>query len=297
MNLRHVWILPLLCLIACQPTGTGPKSTASPPIEGCPERLRFAVTDIPGAERLEKEFGTFQTALGDVLGIPIELFPVSSHVAATPALMFDRVDLALAGPSEYVLMNAKADAIPLVGITRPGYYTVILTSAESNIDSLEALRGKTLGIREEGSTAGHLGALQLLMETGLQPITDFEIEIIGDDSGLLELKAGRLDAWADASTRYLRVLEENQLSEADFSAIAQGEQLPNDIVVANPSLDEACIEGVRSRLIENEKNLMGAILASPANSKYQESKLVPARDEDYDMIREGYKAIGEEDYL
>ncbi len=296
MKLNRLLVLPLLALLACTPTGP---SSAPPvqPIESCPETLRFAVTDIPGAERLEKEFGPFKTALGDVLGISVELFPVSSHVAATPALMFDRVDLALAGPSEYVLMNAKAKAIPLVGITRPGYYTVILVAAGSNIKRLEALKGKSIGIREEGSTAGHLGALQLFEQIGFNRQKDFDMVIIGDDSGLLSLKEGKLDAWADASTRYLRVLEENQLSESDFSVIAQGEQLPNDLVVANPSLDAQCLDMVRSRIVDNEVKLMQAILASPANNKYRDSKMVPAQDKDYDMIREGYKAIGEEDFL
>ena len=296
MKLHRFLVFPLLALLACTPTGPGSAPTVQP-IESCPEKLRFAVTDIPGAERLEKEFGPFQTALGEVLGTSVELFPVSSHVAATPALMFDRVDLALAGPSEYVLMHAKAKAIPLVGITRPGYHTVILVAADSKIERLEALKGKSIGIREEGSTAGHLGALQLLQGIGFEREKDFEMVIIGDDSGLLSLKAGKLDAWADASTRYQRVLEENQLSESDFSVIAQGNQLPNDVVVANPSLDAQCLEGVRSRIVENEVKLMQAILVAPANKKYQNSKMVPAKDEDYDMIREGYKAIGEEDFL
>ncbi|MGK7925129.1 MAG: PhnD/SsuA/transferrin family substrate-binding protein, partial [Spirulina sp.] len=202
-----------------------------------------------------------------------------------------------AGPSEYVLLTAKANAIPLVGITRPGYYTVILGVADTNMKSVEDLKGKTIGIREEGSTAGHLGVLRLLKDAGFELNQDFNTKIIGDDSGLIELKEGRLDAWADASTRYQRVLEENNLSESEFAIIARGEQLPNDILVANPSLDAECIEEMRSRTVENEGKIMEAILVSPANKKYAESQMVPAKDEDYDLIREGYKAIGEEDYL
>ncbi len=211
--------------------------------------------------------------------------------------MFDRIDVALAGPSEYVLMNAKADAVPLVGITRPGYYTVILGVAGTEMTSVDDLKGKTIGIREEGSTAGHLGVLRLLKDAGLELNTDFQTKIIGDDSGLLELKEGRIDAWADASTRYQRILEEQNLSESDFAIIATGEQLPNDILVANPSLADDCLEEMRSRIVENEQQLMEAILVSPANKKYSESELVPAKDEDYDLIREGYKAIGQEDFL
>ncbi|WP_323226887.1 phosphate/phosphite/phosphonate ABC transporter substrate-binding protein [Spirulina sp. 06S082] len=297
MKIQNLLIFPLLLVIACSTAKTDSNSTSSEPIASCPEKLRFAVTDIPGEERLKDEFGAFQTALGEVLGIPIELFPVSNFVAATPALMFDRVDIVLAGPSEYVLMHSKANAIPFVGITRPGYHTVILGVAGTPIKSVEDLKGKTIGIREEGSTAGHLGVLRLLKEAGFEINKDFNTKIIGDDSGLIELKEGKLDVWADASTRYQRIIGEQNLSESDFSIIAKGEQLPNDILVANPSLGPECIEEMRSRVVENERKLMDAILVSPANKKYTESKMVPAKDEDYDLIREGYKAIGEKDYL
>ncbi|MGK7924910.1 MAG: PhnD/SsuA/transferrin family substrate-binding protein, partial [Spirulina sp.] len=196
MNIKNLLLLPLLLVMACSSTGRESSSTPVEAIPSCPEQLRFAVTDIPGEERLKDEFGAFQTALGEVLGIPIKLFPVSTHVAAAPALMFDRIDLALAGPSEYVLMNAKANASPLVGITRPGYHTVILGVADTDMKRVEDLKGKTIGIREEGSTAGHLGVLRLLKDAGFELNQDFNTKIIGDDSGLLELKEGRLDAWA-----------------------------------------------------------------------------------------------------
>ena len=188
-------------------------------------------------------------------------------------------------------MHARADAIPLVGITRPGYHTVIIGVAGTDMKTVEDLKGKTIGIREEGSTAGHLGVLRLLKEAGFELNQDFNTKIIGDDSGLIELKEGRLDAWADASTRYQRVLKEENLTESEFAIIAKGEQLPN------ASLDSECIEVMRSRIVENEREIMEAILVSPANEKYAESQIVPAKDEDYDLIREGYQAIGEEDYL
>jgi hypothetical protein len=43
--------------------------------------------------------------------------------------------------------------------------------------------------------------------------------------------------------------------------------------------------------------LIDAIVVSPANQKYSKSEIVAAQDEDYDLIREGYRAIGQEDLL
>ncbi|MEM9542050.1 MAG: PhnD/SsuA/transferrin family substrate-binding protein [Cyanobacteria bacterium P01_E01_bin.42] len=300
MKLKNLLVLSVLVLIACTPTernssGNSSGSSSLEPIASCPEELRFTVTDVEGEERLQAEFGSFQTALEDVLGVPVTLVPLDrSYVSAAPALMFDLVDLAFAGPSEYVLMNSKAKAIPLVGITRSEYHTVILANAESDIDSLDKLEGKTLGIRKAGSTASHLGALEMLAEAGLKPADHFKVEIVGSDRGLRDLKEGKLDAWAEGNPNYVRALEKYNLSESDFTLVRQGKPLPNDLLVANPILETECIEAMRSRIVENERNLMDAILAAPANKKFAESQIVPAKDEDYDMIREGYKAIGQE---
>lgn len=296
---HSAWAIALMLLTACTSSSIPSKQDEpeNSAIAACPTTLNFAVTDIPGEERLKEEFSTFQKTLSELLGLNIQLFPVSNHVAATPALMFNQVDLALAGPSEYVLMNAQADAIPVVGITRPGYHTVLLVKAGSNIKSIADMKGKTLGIREEGSTAGHLGVLRILTEAGLDPKTDVELVVIGDDSGLIELLDDKLDIWADASTRYQRVLRENQLQESAFEIPVQGQQLPNDIIVANPSLTPNCIEAIQVRIVENERTIMNAILAAPANKKYTASEMVMARDEDYEIIREGYQIIGADDYL
>ncbi|MDB9518666.1 PhnD/SsuA/transferrin family substrate-binding protein [Roseofilum reptotaenium CS-1145] len=297
MKLQRLLVLPLLFLISCGSQEIESTNSNREAIAACPERLTLAVTDIFGEEELKKDFGEFQTVLGEALGISIDLFPMNDRVTAVPALLFERIDLALAGPSEYVLLKANADAIPLVGITRPDYYTVIATNANSGIENLQQLKGKTVGIREEGSTASHLGALKMLADMGLKPNQDFNVEIIGSDRGLVVLKEGKLDAWSDGNHHYQRALEKYNLQASEFIRISQGKPLPNDLIVANPSLDAECIAELQAQIVENERKLIDAIVVSPANKKYAQSQMVPAKDEDYDLIREGYKAIGEEELL
>ncbi len=76
MKLRYLFSLPLLFAVACNaPAETSSSgATANEPIASCPAQLRFAVTDIPGEERLQEEFGAFQTALGEVLAFRLNSF-------------------------------------------------------------------------------------------------------------------------------------------------------------------------------------------------------------------------------
>ncbi|MEO1123775.1 MAG: phosphate/phosphite/phosphonate ABC transporter substrate-binding protein [Cyanobacteria bacterium J06639_16] len=257
-----------------------------------PDKLRFAVTDINGLDELEQDFGAFRQALAELLEIPIEFYPVENYSAAAPALLANELDLAFAGPSEYLILRARAEAVPLVGITRPGYYSVIMARTNSGIETLAELKGKTIAMRTEGSTAGHIVPTKLLMDAGLSAKGDFDVVMLDLDS-LPALLNGEVDAWADSSTRYVELVQNQGLANTEIKVLAQGENLPPDVFMANPGLDKGFIEELRSKILNNKDSLMAALLASEANQKYRESRIIAAQDIDYQTLRDMYYAIGQ----
>jgi phosphonate transport system substrate-binding protein len=261
-----------------------------------PPKLSFTVTDVFGLEQLEENYGEFRLALAEVLGIEVVFFPVNNFIEAAPAFLANKLDFALAGPSEYIILRSRAQGVPVIALTRPHYYTIVSVRANSGITSLKQLKGKTIGMRSQGSTSSHLGMSQLLSDVGLEPQVDFKPVIVGD-RGLEMLMEEKIDAWAEGSTRWRRFVAKEGLSERELAVIAQGKPLPNDIFVANANLGPQWIEKMRSLMLKNEQKLMRAILKAPANDKYQKSKLVPAHDRDYDVIRKFYKTIGQEEFI
>ncbi|MDJ0715053.1 MAG: PhnD/SsuA/transferrin family substrate-binding protein [Prochloraceae cyanobacterium] len=264
-----------------------------------PEKLRFAVTDVRGLERLQQEYETFRNGLQEVLEKPIEFFPVNNFIDAASALQLDRVDLVLAGPSEYVIVNARTNAIPIVALTRPRYRSVIAVRANSGIKSLAQLKGKTIAVSNLGSTASHLGSIDLLIEAGLNPQSDLKVLILEDSShgkkGLEALKNREVDAWGVVIYRYEKYLQDRGLSQNDFPAIAKGKLLPSDVFIASSQLALQFVEKMRSRMLENQDKLMEGIIA--AESKFKGGALIPANDSDYNMIRQVYAEIGQGDFL
>ncbi|MEG4405775.1 phosphate/phosphite/phosphonate ABC transporter substrate-binding protein [Microcoleus sp. MON2_D5] len=261
-----------------------------------PETLEFAVTDIQGAEDLQQNYQTFRTVLGEVLEKKIELFPVDNYIAAAVALQSGQLKLALTGPSEYVIMRARTNAVPIIAITRPDYHSIIAVPANSEIKSAAQLKGKTIAMWEAGSTSGHLGPTKILLDAGLNPQTDIKISMLGK-KGLQALKKQQLDALGIGLNRYKDLLKIDGLSTNDFRIIATGVPLPSDLFVASSNLPNTLVEKIRARLVENQDKLIEAILVGKANDKYQGAKLVPANDSDYNMIREVYKAIGQGNVL
>ena len=292
MKRRHFVGLSLLFVASCSTTVNQSNRTSSNFAVSEPETLEFAVTDVQGAKDLQQNYQTFRTVLGEILDKKIELFPLDNYIAAAVALQSGQLKLALTGPSEYVIMRARTNAVPIIAITRPDYYSLILVRANSEIKSAAQLKGKTIAMWEIGATGGHLEAIKILLDAGLNPQSDFKISMLGK-KGLQALKKDQVDALAIGMNRYKDLLKIDGLSTNNFRIIATGQPLPSDLFVASSTLSNTLVENIRARLVENQDKLIEAILVGKANDKYQGAKLVPANDGDYNMIREVYKAIGQ----
>lgn len=280
------------CTTGINPINSSSKKSAKP----VPEKLKFAVVDATGIEELQQNYGAFRTALEEVLSIPIEFFPVHNRTGAAPALQSGEVDIIFAGPSEYVILNSRAKAIPVVAIQRNQYYPIIVVRAYSKIKSLIDLKGKTIAMRSIGSTSGHLAPTKMLIDAGLDPNTDVKIVMLGN-AGVKALKKGEVEAWTIASDRYKTILKSENFSEKDFSIIAKGSLLPSDLFVVSNQMNYDFIQNMRSRMIENQEKLIQSLLVSQVNQPYKGSKFIPANDADYNMIREVYQKIGQGNFL
>lgn len=257
------------------------------------KQIRFGVNDTEELEKLQQDYGAFRATLEQVLGIPIEFYLMKNYIDAASALSLNQVDLVLTGPAEYVIIRERTKAIPVIAITRPNYRSIIVVKAESKIKSLAELANKTIAMRSVGSTSGHLGPTQLLLDAGLNPKSDYSVQMLTYEAGWEALKAGKVDAWAGSLTQYEEFLAEDQSSAQKFTILSLGPFLPNDVFVANSQFNLEQIEFLRSRMVENQQQLIQALSSSSVNHKFKSSTLIPASDQDYDAVRKVYKALGE----
>ncbi|MBG1266558.1 phosphate/phosphite/phosphonate ABC transporter substrate-binding protein [Nostoc sp. WHI] len=295
MKRRHLLWYSLLFTAGCT-TGVNSNNSSDKMTITAPKNLKFSVTDVVGMEDLQRDYGLFRTTLEEILETKVEFFPVENPTAAAPALLSREVDIVFAGPSEYLILNARAKAIPIIAIERSSYHSIMVVRADSKIKLLAQLKGKTIAMRKIGSTSGHLVPIKLLMDAGLDAKTDFKIVML-NDKGVQALKKGEVDAWVTSYDRYKNILESEGLFEKDFSVIFKSQLLPGDVFVGSNQLASSFIADMRSRMIKHQDKLIQSLATAKENKKYKGSKFIPANDADYNIIREVYQKIGQGNFL
>lgn len=271
--------------------GCGDDEDAAAAGEGA---VRFIVTELKGLEELQREFGEFERVFEEQSGLDLELFPVSSRSAAAAALDADRADLVFTGPSEYVVLRERVGVTPVVAIERPGYSSCIYTSVDSGISSLTDLEGEHVAMEDVGSTSAHLGPSVMLADAGLDPEDDVEVVLVGDAMHEA-LRRGDVAAVGAGCHDYDEFVAEDEREL--FPVIARGDQLPADVIVARPDLDEATVELVRSTFEDHFDELREAMLSGEENQKFADAELVAVpEDADYDVVRRMFSAIGVDDF-
>lgn len=296
MKRRHFIWYALLFAAGCTISETPRSQVETSELQPL-SKLRFAVTDAKGMEDLQRDYENFRATLEQVLEIPVEFFPVEDYFAAAAALQSNTVDLVWCGPAEYVVINARTRAVPIIGVARNDYYTVIGASADSGIQSAADLKGRTLDVRREGSTSSHLGAIKILIDAGLDPLTDVNIIMSGEHS-LKVMETGAADAIARNPYRYQDALAEAGVSKSEYPIIASGDPLPGDVIMISSHLEAARQSDIQTRIIDNQQLLIDSILSVKSiGFRFKESTLISTSDTDYNMIREAYQAIGQDDFL
>lgn len=258
-----------------------------------PETIRLAVTDLQGLEELQREFGAFEEEFEKQSGLTVDFFAVNDRTAAAAALQSDRVDVVFTGPAEYVVIHEKTGAEPIVAIERDGYRSAIYTTVDSGITTLEGLRGKKVAMSDVGSTSGHLGPSQILVDAGLQPGTDVETLTVGDTVHE-SLKRGDVEAVGIGYQDYEEFMAEDD--PAQYRVLAEGPTLPPDLLMAREGLDEQTVTIIRETFNDHFDVLLPAMLEGKDNAKYENAKLVNVTDQDYDEVRSMYQAVGVDDF-
>ena len=161
------------------------------------------VTAIPDETptELQRKFKPLGEYLEKEIGMKVEFIPVTDYAASVEALVAKKVDLVWFGGFTFVqaYIRSNKNVTPLVQREEDQKFTsVFISRADSGINQLSDLKGKTFSFGSPSSTSGHLMPRSYLLAEKIDPDTDLkQISFSGaHDATIAAVAGGKVQAGA-----------------------------------------------------------------------------------------------------
>jgi phosphonate transport system substrate-binding protein len=219
--------------------------------------LRFGVGLFqPDKEKNDRTYQPLAAYLSERLGRPVELRTVDTWEGLAKSLANGETDIALLGPWGYVLANNESGAQAVATILydgKPEYFAIIVTGANSGINGLEDLKGRTFAFGDKGSTSGFLIPFHMFQQRGIDPESYFAKVLYTRHQAIeTQVTRGDLDAGADYNRNRNAMIEQGLIRSEDSRIIWTSDPLPNDAFAVSARLyaDKTFVARLQQALAE-----------------------------------------------
>jgi len=255
-----------------------------------PVRIAFVPSVESGA--IETQLQEFTAELSKLLNHPVEADVVLSYTAAVEQMAAGHFEAAFLPPLAYILGHERYNIRVVLKAVRngsPTYRGEIITRIDSGIDSLEQLKGRTLGFVDATSASGFLYPKTLLITSGIDPEKDLGgyVFLNSHSNVVIAVLRGTVDAGAVFDDARLQLVETDPKVMTETKVIAYTPPIPGDTV----SFREDCIGPFYDRLAQSLITISNAGKESVLYKIYEIEALVPAEDSDYEPIRQMVAAL------
>lgn len=243
--------------------------------------LRMVVIPADDEVSTKELYQPFVDSVESGTGMKVELMTVVDYAAVVEAMKYGHADVARFGPFNYVLATEEADVeAVVVGIKKstgqPGYYALIISRPD-----LESLEGATFAYVDPGSSSGYLFPNYYVQTNSIELGKEM---FAGSHPAVIEaVKNGSVDAGAVASNRLETALREGVLTEGQVKIYWQSDLIPNALWAVQKDMDEELKQAFIDTLLNMPEDIVYSL-------GVEEIDFVPIRDEDYQFVRDVWKA-------
>ena len=267
-----------LTMAACTQNGPGTSENA----------LKMGLIPAENNEEVAAQFEGVRKDLEEQLGQNIRVFQATDYTGIIEAMGNGQVDFAWFGPASGMLAHKQFGAVPFaVGVSKETgestYQSLILTRADSDIQSLADLEGKDVAFVDAASTSGGLvPTFMIVNETGKKPDEFFGRLVFAGthDASVMALINGSAEAAAVADFLLEGMIDRGLVSRNDFRIIAKSDPIAGPPLMYREDLDEALKANLTQAFLTLHERL-GDDIGMGDYSKYEEAGL-----DDYQIILE-----------
>ena len=186
-------------------------------------------------------------------GLYFKTSVATSYAAVIEAMGAGKVDIGWLATFSYVLAQEKYGVEIILIVIRfgsPFYRGQIMVGANSGINKLANLKGKTFAFVDPASTSGHLYPKSLLLSIGFDPKTFFSKSVfVGSHNAVvLSILKGEVDGGAAYDDARATVAKSFPRIFEKVKVVAYTQNIPNDVVAVRKGLDPALKHSVKEGL-------------------------------------------------
>lgn len=264
-----------------------------------PEALTFAL--VPTEETVA-ELELYQPVterMAKLTGKKIEFFMPTSYASVVEGLLGGFVDVAVLGPYSYVIANSKDPKIEVFATYAkrpghlqeegPGYKAALVSKKGSKFDSIESLKGATVGLTDPGSTSGNLVPRVVFTKVIGTDLDSYFGKVVYTGSHELSTVAvaeGKVDAAFVATHRFDNVVNKGEVKLEEFNVLWSSPAIPQDPFVYRNTL----CDGLKAKIRETFLGLKDQPNAKAFLDNVKSNTFVEMSSADYDVIRDLKKA-------
>lgn len=244
-----------------------------------------AVGMIPDAGATQvsiQEKAPLKEYLAHQMGGEVNLVIPTNYNATVEALGNGSLDFAYLGGLTYLKAHKQYGVIPLVQRTSDlEFHSLFITGANSGINSLADLKGKTLAFGDINSTSGHLMPYLELKQAGINVDADLKYRYTGSHPATAKaVESGAVDAGALDETVYRSMIAEGKLDKTKVRVFYTSKPFVDYVWVARKEVSQDQKEKfilAFTRLKEGKDDAILQILRGKS--------FVRATDDEYGVLR------------
>ena len=214
------------------------------------------VTVIPDEDPREliRKFEPLGQHLERATGMEVRYVPVTNYAAAVDALVTGRVDLAWLGGLTHVQARLRGPGVRAIIMRAEDtdFHSKFIVGADSGIEDLGDLKGRTFTFGSVSSTSGHLMPRYFLEENGLNPERDFDRFAFSNahDVTALWVEAGRVDAGVLNEAVWETLVRDGRVDSEKVRVIWTTPSYPDYNWTVRAGLDPELIRRIQGAFLE-----------------------------------------------
>lgn len=227
-------------------------------------------------------------------GYTVESHVLTSYAAVTEGMTSNQVDIGWVGPLDYVIAHKKNGAEAVTKSVRngvPGYKAFIIANKNSNIHSIQDLKGKKFAFGDPLSTSSNLVPRYAMKQAGINPDSDVKAVNISNQSQIaINVCQGVVDAGAIYDDA-----RKNSGVDTSCPGVMDKTQIiyTSDLIPGDPQMIRHTLNSGQKKKLRDAMIAMGSDpqMKAPLKSLYTIDALVPASDGDYKFVRDLVQSV------